>query len=407
MFGKKEENLLPEKDIFVETIPEDFYGGKNPVVVFKNVTETVDLKKNQRAFVTAEEKKKFHEATTAGAGESKWHLANLATNPKALAVLAGILFVIISLGAGSYYYIKNNFFNKPGVDVTINIPPIVPLTPTIPEIPVVIEEPEIPVKPTSTEPEIPKEIPLEFPSILLAESVDSDNDGLTDLAEEEFKTDPGDFDTDKDEYPDGREIFYLYNPKGIEPQRLIESNLVKEYISPNFSYQLYLPVNWAIGSVDEEGRQLLFSTLSGENIEIRVFDLAQDEDFNSWFARFAINQDINSLNDFETYDKYSGKMRNDGLVYYFVYNNKVYAVLYHTTDSNFVNYKAIISLVARSLKFGYSFEVVVPQELLDVIPTSTQTTTGSIENTTGSTDTTTGSVFSADLFNSTTSIEIE
>lgn len=377
MFGKKEENLLPEKDIFVETIPEDFYGGKNPVVVFKNVTETVDLKKNQSASVTAEEKKKFYKNNTAGAGESKWHLANLATNPKALALLAGILFVVVALGAGSYYYIKNNFLNKTGGDVTTNIPPVVPLTTTTPEVPVVIEEPEVPVMPTSTEPEIPKELPLEFPSVLLAESVDTDNDGLTDLAEEEFRTDPGDFDTDKDKYPDGREIFYLYNPKGVEPQRLIESTLVKDYVNPNFSYQLYLPVNWAIGSVDEEGRQLLFSTLSGENIEIRVFDLLQNEDFNTWFSRYATNQTIGNLVDFETYNKYSGKMRNDGLVYYFVYNNKVYTILYHTTDSNFVNYKSVISLMARSFKFGYIPEIVVPQELLVSIPTSTVTTTNS------------------------------
>jgi len=386
MFGKKEENLLPEKDIFVETIPEDFYGGKNPVVVFKNVTETVDLKKNQRASVTMEEKKRFNETTAVGAGESKWHFANLATNPKALAVLAGILFVVVALGAGSYYYIKNNFFNKTGGNITTNVLPIVPLTSTTSETPIIPipVEPEIPVMPTSTEPEIIKELPLEFPSVLLAESVDTDNDGLTDLAEEEFQTDPGNYDTDKDKYPDGVEVYNLYNPKGIEPQRLSVSNLVKKYDSPNFAYQFFIPINWAIGSVDEEGRQILLSTLSGENIEIRIFDLKQDENFDIWFANYAINQDINSLVDFETAEKYSGKMRNDGLVYYFVYNNKVYAVLYHTTDSNIVNYKAIISLVARSLKFGYSPVLITPQELLVSIPISSETTTGSITTTTDS-----------------------
>lgn len=32
MFGKKQENQLPQSNIVVNTIPEDFYGGKNPVV---------------------------------------------------------------------------------------------------------------------------------------------------------------------------------------------------------------------------------------------------------------------------------------------------------------------------------------------------------------------------------------
>ncbi len=385
MFGKKEENLLPEKDIFVETIPDDFYGGKNPVVVFKNVTETVDLKKNQQASVTAEEKKKFHEATAAGAGESGWHLVNLATNPKALAVFAGMVFIVAILGAGSYYYIKNNFLNK----ANDNLPAVLPLTTTTPTMPAeekVEEENIVPVIPTSTEPEITKELLLEFPSVLLAESADLDDDGLTDLAEEEFQTDPGDFDTDKDKYPDGLEVYHLYNPKGFEPQKLIDSNLIKEYNNPNFFYQLYVPVNWAIGSVDEEGRQILFSTLSGENIEMRVFDLNQDEDFNDWFARLAIGQDINTLRDFETVGKYSGKMRSDSLVYYFVYNNKVYVLLYHTTDSSVVNYKAVISLVARSLNFGLTAPVLIPQEPLITAPSSTITTT-TVSTTTVSTST--------------------
>ena len=378
MFGKKEENLLPEKDIFVETIPEDFYGGKNPVVAFKNVTETVDLKKNREASITADEKKKFHEATVAGAGEGGWHLANLATNPKALAVFASIIFAVAILGVGSYYYIKNNFFNK-NDNLTINLPVVTPLTTTTIDNTITEEATEeeniVPVMPTSTEPEIIKEIPLEFPSVLLAESVDLDNDGLTDLAEEEFQTDPGDFDTDKDKYPDGLEVYNLYNPKGFEPQKISASTLVKEYNNQNFVYQLYIPVNWAIGSVDEEGRQVLFSTLSGENLEMRIFDLKQDEDFSIWFVREATGQDLNNLRDFETAGKFVGKMRTDGLVYYFVYNNKVYVLLYHTTDSSVVNYKAVISLVARSLNFGSTAPISIPQAPLISVPESSEATT--------------------------------
>ncbi len=371
MFGKKQENQLPESEIVVSTIPEDFYGGKNPVVSFKNFTEIVDLKKNKEDVLTPSEKKKFQEATSAGAGKGRWHLVNLATNPKALILLAVMIFTLAILGVGGYYYIKNNFLTQKSEEVI----PIVSLTPPITEQPTISSDDQevVPTEPpVLMEPEIPKEIPLEFPSALLSESVDSDNDGLTDLAEEEFQTDPFDFDTDKDKYPDGVEIYNLYNPKGFEPQRLAESGLVKEYINQNFAYKLLIPINWATGSVDEEGRQILFSTLSGENIELRVFDLQENEDFNSWFLRIAQNQDITTLKDFETFIKYSGKMRDDGLVYYFIYNNRVYVLLYHTTDSSIVNYKVVISLVARSLDFGFINPVLPTQELLTTPPTSTE-----------------------------------
>ncbi len=365
MFGKKQENQLPQSNIVVNTIPEDFYGGKNPVVNFKNVTTDIDIEKGKKSVLTAREKKIFDKQTSVGEGKGGWHLANLASSPKYLALLAGGIFIVAILGVGSFYYLKD----KASKEVSEIIPSLpTPATSTVPvvnpEIPVVVEEPEIPVMPTSTEQEIPKEMPLEFPSILLSESVDMDNDGLTDLAEIEFGTDPGDYDTDKDNYPDGLEVYNLYNPKGFEPQRIAESGLVKEYKNNNFKYSLYIPINWAIGSVDEESRQVLFSTLSGENIEIRIFDLRPGEDFNAWFERMAIGQDLLALVDFETKLNFTGKVRNDGLVYYFLRDNLVYVVIYHVGETEIVNYKSVMSLMTRSLVF----DVVAENDYLAEFP---------------------------------------
>ena len=75
------------------------------------------------------------------------------------------------------------------------------------------------------------------------------------------------------------------------------------------------------------------------------------------------------------------------LVYYFTYNSRVYAVLYHTTDSNIVNYKSVFSLVARSLKFGYVPETVVSPETPSIFSVITTTTYG-VATTTGSVSTT-------------------
>lgn len=376
MFGKKQDNLLPESSITVNTIPEEFYGGKNPVVSFKNVVSEVDLKKDKIEKLTPQEKKAFFSKTVAGAGEGEWHLINLFTSSKFLAILAGMVFLIAVLGIGGYYYYFKNYLsaqkteiNDPGfVDVTsistTTNDNILPKNPSE-EIPVI---PEIS---TTTSEIIIKELPIDFPSRLLAESADLDEDGLTDLAEEEFQTDPGDFDTDKDKYPDGVEVYNLYNPKGFEPQKLVESGLVKTYDNPNFNYGLYIPIHWAVGSVDEEERQVLFSTLSGENIEIRVFNFKEGENFETWFSRMALNQDFTALQNFETRAGFSGKVRDDGLVYYFVNNDKVYVLLYHTTDSSIVNYKSVFALVARSFDFQISEQTVLEEQTPLINSTST------------------------------------
>ncbi|HRY36945.1 MAG TPA: hypothetical protein P5230_03680 [Candidatus Magasanikbacteria bacterium] len=377
MFGKKQDNLLPESSITVNTIPDDFYGGKNPVVNFKNVLSEVDFKKDKTEKLTPQEKKIFFTKTAAGA-EGDWHLTNLFTNSKFLAVFAGLIFFATILIFGGYYYWKN-YFNVQQPEVSDNgfIDITVLPTTTIENNLINSSSVEIPVisEPQTTTLEVViKELPLDFPSTLLAESADLDEDGLTDLAEEEFQTDPGDFDTDKDKYPDGVEIFNLYNPKGFEPQKLIDSGLVKSYENPNFGYRLQIPIHWAIGSVDEEERQILFSTLSGENIEVRVSDLKEGEDFNAWFTRMALNQDFTALKDFETRSKYLGKVRDDGLVYYFVYNNKVYVLLYHTTDSSIVNYKSVFALLARSFDFQINNQTVLEDQvkLINTLSTTTE-----------------------------------
>jgi len=361
MFGAKEKKTLPESTITVSTIPDEFYGGKNPVVSFKNIS--VKVKGAEKP--TGPEKKAFYEQSV----KSKHKFAEVATNPKYLALFAGIIFVLALLSAGGYYYIKNTFFNKQMQIVDTSQENIVPSfsdQSITPQENLAEEKGEeqagLAETATTTVEETIKELSIDFPSILLAESADLDNDGLTDLAEEEFGTDPGDFDTDKDKYPDGLEVHYLYNPKGFEPQKLVDSGLVKTFENPNFNYRVYIPVRWAVGSVDEENRQVLFSTLSGENFEIRVFDLQSGEDFDNWFVRMALSQDFSNLDDFETRAKYIGKMRKDGLVYYFTKDNRVYVMLYHTTDSTVVNYKAVFSMMARSLDFEVSQKEVLEQQ---------------------------------------------
>lgn len=356
MFGKKA-TTTPEIDqtISVQTIPADFYGGVNPVVKFKRVEKEVLLESKPR--LTAPEKKMFDKNTAAGSGVLL-HPANILTNKKSAIILGSSLFVVILAGVSIYYYLqlrqppKTSVPPAPTISVVTSEP-----TPAVVETPVVEE-----AAPTITEsaPSL-AEAPIEFPSGLLGDSPDLDKDNLTDVAEELFGTDPSKPDTDEDSYNDGHEVFYLYNPAGKEPQKIIDSGYVNDYINPVFGYKVYYPLNWAVGNVDESGRDVLFSTITGENIELRVFDRLPNQTFADWFARWAPNEQYQNLSDWQTRFTELGKNRADNLVYYFMDDNHVYVMVYHTTDSNAVNYRSVMVMMARSFRSpGFTPPEIIP-----------------------------------------------
>ncbi|MDD2758186.1 MAG: hypothetical protein PHD72_02315 [Patescibacteria group bacterium] len=381
MFGHKENNPAPvPSDIKVVTMPTDFYGGKDPAVKFKAVEKTVDMAKFEEGGVKASEKRALDKATVAG-GESPVHPANILTSKKFI-IMAGIgLFIIFCLAVGGYYWWQGKKTTAENVPPPVAVvQPVIPTTSAPEIVPTTTEE----VAPTTTE-AIPaiKETAIEFPSMLLGESPDFDNDKISDVAEEIFGTDSTNPDTDGDKYPDGHELFYLYNPNGFEPKKLLDSGLVKQFQNPSFNYALYYPANWALGLVDTEGRQVLFSTLTGENIEVRTFDLSPGETLVDWLAINAPTERLADLVDFTGRFATLGKMRKDGLVYYFISNNRLYALVYHTTNSNVVNYKIVLEIMARSFQTDVPPETVATPATTVVFPeavTPTATASADVES---------------------------
>lgn len=353
MFGKKQDKTEPLPDIQVTTIPADFYAGVNPTVKFKEVEKTIELK--------PAEKKEFEKKAAAG-GEVLAHPANFLTSKKFF-IIAGIsLFVLFAAGAGAYYWYQGKKTQAQVVPPQA-IKPIV--TATVPETPATTTEQ---AAPTSTPEEIPqvKETAIEMPSKLLGESVDFDADRVSDVAEEIFGTDPSNPDTDEDKYPDGHELYYLYNPNGFEPKKIIDSGFVQEYTNNPFGYSLYYPKNWTFGSVDAESRDVLFSVITGENIEVKVLDLTPGQTFADWLTQNAPDELVSDYSDMTSRFGSAGKMRNDGLAYFFLSGEKLVALVYHTTDSNIVNYKIVLEVMARS------FEFTSPLEMMPGLPAATE-----------------------------------
>lgn len=377
MFDRKPPQETPPEDpsVEVESMPAEFYAGNNPVVKFKTVEKEVDL----RPKITPVEKKLLDKETVPGA-HAPLHPANLFLNKKFL-IWGGVAVFAIIVGGGSAYFLWIDKLLHPP-----KTPPIVRTTPTTTidttsTVPIVDVTP-----PTSTVPDITsgKGPTINFPSVLLGDSVDSDNDGLTDTEEDLLGTDPGVADTDNDKYPDGHEVYYLYNPAGKEPIRLISSNLVKEFVNPNFNYKIYVPTKWAIGNVDDDYRDVLFSTVTGEYIEVRTFDKTASQSFESWFSEYAPQEKIDNLVEFTTYYKQTGWRRGDYLVYYFVTTDKVYVLVYHTTDSSIVNFRTIGKVMARSFRFEEGSTITGPVSTPTTTPSTTTPSITEIPTTTPS-----------------------
>ncbi len=350
MFGRQhsDNSSASTAALKITAMPAEFYAGANPVIKFKNVEKEVSL---DRQALEAAEKRMIDKATAAGAGR-RWHPANLLINRRFFIIAGSAVFIIFIIGAGIYYWGKaareQQASEASRVAAETASAPAAPA----PAAPALVPE-EAPGAETPPPPQpssLAAEPLLELPSVLLADSADLDGDDLSDLAEETFRTDPGIPDTDGDGHNDGHEVYHLYNPDGKEPMKLADSNLITEFANPLFGYQLYYPKDWAVGNTDSDYKQVLFSVLTGDNIEVRVSVLEQGQTFADWFGRFAPGEKFGDLRNFTTVFKEEGQRRDDYLTYYFTDGRLVYAIIYHTTDSDVVNYRAVIKMMARSFQ---------------------------------------------------------
>lgn len=353
MFGKKEEKKPSSPDIKVTKMPDDFYAGVNPIIKFQVVEKTIKPAQAEKSVLPMVDKNILDKQTAVGAG-NKLHPINLLANWKFLLIAGGIILLVGAAGTGAYYYWQ---YKKTSASaVTPSLPAIVESEIVVPEVvePATTTVTEIPL---TVVPAVSSEAKIDFPSVLLGESLDTDKDAISDVAEELFNTDPTVPDTDGDKYPDGHEVFYLYNPAGKEPMKIIDADTVKVYINPTFLYKLYYPKNWAVGNVDPLYKDVLFSTITGENIEVRVFDLNPGDSFDNWFAQNAGDQQLSDYVPFSSVFKEVGYSRKDDLVYFFPKDDKVFGIFYHTTDSNIINYKIAAKMLARSFQFGNITEI--------------------------------------------------
>lgn len=372
MFGRKKQTIKSDQieTQNLQTIPEDFYGGKDPVVHFQEV----EMKNKVPAKLPKMSGKDFK------SDKFKLPKISFVKNKIFIYIILGVLF-LLAVGAITWYYLDQAGLiskKEPVAEVKMeeesatkkeisdqNLADVI-----APDLDF-IEEVVLEDLATSTETEVVdtpislEEQAIDFPRIISTDSVDVDNDSLTDIEEETFATDSGSWDTDNDGYYDGQEVVNLYNPKGIAPVKLIDSGLIQEYVNPNWQYRIYFPITWERGVVDNQARQVLFSSITGDFVEVLTYDLEPNEDFISWFARKAEGQQYTDIIKFKNRFSEDGYKRRDGLVAYFLTDKNIYVIVYYPGVTGFVSFRHTVEMMINSFRpsktiFEIPDQVVLP-----------------------------------------------
>lgn len=333
----------------IHTIPMEFYGGKNPAP-----TEVPQSAATPAQQVSAPAQAKLPPRPLAAPPSQNGQIAQPKKSHLVMILVIVLVVLLIAGGAIAWYVLQPK--------------PVVQPEPTPIAVTTSIPEPEVVV---------PVEVPTSTPSIEVApttttvalvpphdfkDSADSDNDGLTDIEEGLWNTDPVKTDSDGDSYPDQIELNNLYNPAAIAPQRLVESSLVSTYINSEFGYSIYYPGTWVARPLDElTKKEVLFSAISGEYVEVQALPYPTGKSFPEWFSENFPSEQLTSYQPFVNRFKVSGVMSPDKTVAIITDGTSVYLIHYDGGTRAEINYRMTFRVMVQSFK---PVNVATPIDLL-------------------------------------------
>ncbi|MBI5230197.1 MAG: hypothetical protein HY981_02795 [Candidatus Magasanikbacteria bacterium] len=337
------------KESEIQTIPPDFYGGlkKAPrasvaqAAAFRQPLVAQTRKAPSPANIAPPS---ALPATMAGKGSVIKRLP-----PKVIIILSSGIFALILAGI-SYYYIRQARTIKQSVQSsaqTGNVPQteITPLAATS------TTEIASTVVSTSSVSTIQPLIGVIFPPKTYTQTIDADNDGLTDIEETLYGTDSNKPDSDVDGFIDGLEVVNLYNPLGFKPVRLIDSGRVNGYLNPSFGYSLYYPGLWTAQSLDSTNAQVLFSSGAGDYVEVVEVDNSLKLPLMDWYKGQSPGAQTSDLKPFITKDKVEGVLSPDGLTAYLPFGSTIYVITYNIGLKDQVSFLQTFMMMITSFRF--------------------------------------------------------
>lgn len=183
-------------------------------------------------------------------------------------------------------------------------------------------------------------------------SLDTDQDGLTDIEETLlYTTDHKEFDSDHDTYSDKQELLNLYNPFGIAPIRLLDSDNVYEYENKSFSYKIYYPKKWVYKALDGSNREVIFTSTTGEFIEVLIEDNVEKLSLVDWFKKHVGDDEHKqSQRAFTDKNLLDGIRTFDRKTVYFGDEKLIYIITHNIGNKNLIDYGATFEMMLRSFR---------------------------------------------------------
>lgn len=276
-----------------------------------------------------------------------------------------MVFIILGLMAGAAYLFTKSLEKEkksapapvvtPTPQAPVNVPPVNVPSVNIPPVNV----PPAPVcgngtcETSENSTNCPADCPPPSPPpALLPSTLDQDKDGLTDEEEKIYNTDAEKPDTDADGYVDGLEVINLYNPIGFAPVRIEDSGLVEIYTNQTFNYLILYPKVWIARALDETKREVLFTSATGEFVQVIAEDNREHLPVIDWYLAKVPEVTAAEVKTAVTKSGLQGIQSPDGLTAYFGYGDYIYAVAYSVGTKTELNFKTTFEMMVRSFKIG-------------------------------------------------------
>lgn len=197
--------------------------------------------------------------------------------------------------------------------------------------------------PPEPEPVVPAVLPV---------APDADKDGLTNAEEALYTTEIDNPDTDSDGYQDGLEVINLYNPAGFAPHKIEETGLVKIYSNLDYNYSIFYPSAWTTRALDESTSEVLFTSATGEFIQVIVENNESGLALLDWYLASASGTNPADVGTAATKEGVSGIKSPDGLTVYFASGDKIFAIAYNVGVKTELVYKNTFEMMIKSFKLG-------------------------------------------------------
>ena len=180
--------------------------------------------------------------------------------------------------------------------------------------------------------------------IVIIETTDTDNDGLSQEEEVLYSTYADIKDSDRDGFDDGTEIVNLYNPL-VPGQSLRTSGLVSQYNNSIYKYSILRPNAWVSSAVGTDTSEINFLSDSetGEFVVVKVEDNTAGQTLNTLKQAFfnGENPDNYSLDG-------QSALRTDKKVL-MVTDEYIYMIIYETSGSS--HFATTFEMMLNSFSF--------------------------------------------------------